>query len=108
MALRTLTIDPHNRLSINIAGKLTCRCPINGRRDFATVEVSYTPSSGQVVELESFSAFLGDLADRTVSHEVVTLEIGSAIEEATQADDITVRTRWDAIEGVECVVVAHQ
>ena len=105
--MKTLTIDPNERLSINLAGRLTCLCPVNGRRDYATVQVSYVPVEA-VVELESFGAFLGSFGERTVSHEDVTVEIAEKVQEITQADDVTVRTTWDAIEGVECVVVAHR
>lgn len=107
MALRALTINPANRLSISLAARLTCLCPVNTRRDYATVEVSYCPSVGAVIELESFAAYLSTFSERAVSHEDVAAEILSDLQELTQADDLTVRTRWEAVEGVECVVVAH-
>lgn len=103
--LATLSIDPAERISVTIAGRLTCRCPVNQRRDYATVEVAYTPN-GAVVELESFGAYLGSFANRDAAHEMVTVEIGHEIHEATGADDITVRTVWEPVEGVACVVTA--
>lgn len=106
MALRTLSIDPTNRLSINIGGRLTCLCPVNGRRDYATVEVSYHPT-GAVVELGSLAAYLSTFATATISHEEVTEAIRDELQEITVADDITVRTTWEPVEGVACVVVAH-
>lgn len=106
MALRSLTITPTNRLTLQLAGRLTCLCPVNGRRDYATVEVSYCPTAA-VVELESFAAYLATFATETISHEEVTAAIRDEIAEETVPDDLTVRTRWDAVEGIECVVVAH-
>lgn len=108
MALRTLSVDPNARpITVQLAGRLTCICPVNERRDYATVEVSYTPVAA-VVELESFARYLAARANRSVSHELVTQEIADDVYQTTQADDITVRTRWDAVEGVECVVVASR
>lgn len=107
MALRTLTVNPNTRISTTIAGKLTCLCPVNGRRDYATVEVSYVPT-GSVVELESFAAWLSSYAMETISHEQITEAIADEINEVALPDNLTVRTTWDAVEGVECVVVAHR
>ena len=103
MALRTLTLDPKYRLSVNLTARLTCLCPVNGRRDYATVEIAYVPT-GAVVELESLQRWLDSYAMETISHEEITQAIRDEIAEETMADDLTVRTRWDAVEGVECVV----
>lgn len=105
MALRTLSIDPSNKLSIAIAGRLACLCPVNGRRDSATVEVNYQPSIGAVIELEAFAAYLAGFEGRTVSHEEATLEIADEIRWSIMSDDLTVRTTWVPIEGIECSVV---
>ncbi|HXJ30392.1 MAG TPA: GTP cyclohydrolase I [Gemmatimonadales bacterium] len=108
MALRTLSLDPSEKpISISLAGRLTCRCPINGRMDYATVEVAYIPT-GAVMELEAFARYLDGFSSRTVFHETVTQEIAEEVYQATEADDITVRTRWDAVEGIACTVVAHR
>lgn len=106
MALRTLSLDPSARpIVVSITGRLTCICPVNERRDYATVEVSYVPTAA-VVELEAFARYLAGWAETQASHELVTQDIAEDVYRATQAEDITVRTRWDAVEGVECVVVA--
>ena len=108
MGLRTLSIDPNAKpITVAIEGRLTCRCPVNGRRDHARIEVVYTPVAA-VIELESFAAYLDTFTARQASHELVTVEIGSDIAEATEADDITVRTHWDPVEGIGCTVVAHR
>ena len=107
-ALQTLTIDPNGRpLAVSIAGRLTCICPVNERRDYATVEVSYCPT-GRVVELGSFARYLGGWSETQGSHELVTDEIAGDLYAATEADDITVRTTWEPVEGIACVVVARR
>ena len=103
MALRTRTINPNHRISTRIAAKLTCVCPVNGRRDFATVEVIYTPA-GSVVELESFATWLSSYATEVVGHEEITEAIADEIDDVAMPDALTVRTTWNAVEGVECIV----
>ena len=105
MALRTLTVDPANKLFITIAGRLTCLCPVNGKRDSATVEVSYQPAAGAVVELAAFAAYLAGFESRTVSHEDATAEIADEIRWSIMSDDLTVRTVWEPVEGIECSMV---
>lgn len=106
MVLRTLEIaDEAPPLMVTITGKLTCRCPVNQRRDFARVDVSYRPS-GRIIELESFASYLATWSQLSFSHETVTRTICVEIAEAIQNDTATVTTVWDAVEGIECVVVA--
>lgn len=103
--MRTLEIAPRAHLSISLRGRLTCLCPVNGRRDYAAVEVAYCPTGG-VLELESFAAYLATYGGRTVSHEDATAEIRAEIAALLKPGDLTVTTTWDAVEGVECVVRA--
>lgn len=108
MTLQTLAFNASSRpLVVSITGRLTCICPVNERRDYAAVEVSYVPV-GSVVELESFARYLSGWAETQASHELVTQDIAEDVYRATEADDITVRTRWDAVEGIECTVTSHR
>jgi 7-cyano-7-deazaguanine reductase len=107
MALRTLSLDPNGMpVSLSLSGQLVCQCPINGLQDSAVVEVSYIPTAS-VVDLASFAAYLRGFAGRAVLHEAATIEIVDAVKAATEADDVTVRTTWEPVEGVGCTVVAH-
>lgn len=106
MALRTLEIDPDGgAIAVTMAGRLTCRCPVNGRRDYAEIEVTYRPT-GVVIELESFAAYLATWAAITIAHEVATRVIRDEIAETLGTPDVVVVTRWDAVEGISCVVRA--
>lgn len=107
MKLNTITMDPPAIMSVTLRARLTCLCPVNDRRDYATVEVTYTPE-GWLIELESFAAFLGSFSDRTVTHERVTVDIAAAVREATRCDEALVKTEWLPVEGVECIVTAKQ
>lgn len=106
--IRTLSLDPNARpLSVTLAGRLTCVCPVNERRDHATIQVVYRPV-GAAVELESFARYLSHWSETQASHELVTQEIADDIKQATEAEDVTVRTTWEPVEGIACVVVAHR
>lgn len=96
---------PSCGLRITLAGRLTCRCPVNGRRDYARVEVAYAPTAA-LLELEAFGRYLASFAERALSHEETTAEIRAAIAEEVAPDDLTVTTIWEPVEGVECVVAA--
>lgn len=105
--LKLLAVQMDVPLAITLRGRLTCRCPVNGQRDYASVEVAYNPI-GNAVELGSFAAYLATFNDREIGHEDVTAEIRSDLARLLEPDDLTVRTAWDAVEGIECVVVACQ
>lgn len=103
MALRTLSIEPGDRLSISLTGRLACRCPVNGKRDEATVTVTYTPAE-MVLELTALAAYLADFQDRSITHEAVTAIIADEIRWSVMSDDVTVTTDWAPVEGVGCVI----
>jgi NADPH-dependent 7-cyano-7-deazaguanine reductase QueF len=85
---------------------LSCWCPVNARRDFATVEVTYAPAA-TVVEIESFAAFLATQADQEMSHETATELIWRAVHDAIKPKSLTVATTWAPVEGVGCVVTTR-
>jgi 7-cyano-7-deazaguanine reductase len=103
MALHTLSIEPANRLSIKLTGLLTCRCPINGKRDTAVVTVTYTPAE-MVLELTALADYLAGFQDRSITHEAATAMIADTIRWSVMSDDVTVTTEWAPVEGIDCVV----
>lgn len=103
MKLKTLPMDPPTPVVVTLRGQLTCRCPVNERRDYATVEVSYSPE-GWLIELASFAAYLGSFAERAMTHEAATAEIAATVREATRADARSIRTEWAPVEGIGCTV----
>lgn len=103
MAIRTLSIEPSDRLSITLTGRLVCQCPVNGRRDEAVVAVTYTPVE-MALELTAFAEYLAGFGGRPITHEAVTAIIADEIRWAVMSDDVTVTTTWEPIEGIGCVV----
>lgn len=103
MALRTLSINPNDRLSITLTGRLTCRCPVNEKQDEAIVTVTYKPVEA-VLELASFSDYLDAFRDRPITHEEATAVIADEIRWSVMSDEVTVATTWEPVEGIDCVV----
>src|SRR5689334_16713317 len=103
MTLRTLAIEPGDRLSIQLTGRMTCRCPINGKCDEATVSVTYTPVE-RVLELAALSNYLAGSQDRSITHEAATAIIADEIRWSVMSDDVTVTTTWSPVEGIDCAV----
>jgi NADPH-dependent 7-cyano-7-deazaguanine reductase QueF len=103
MALRTLSIEPGDRLSITLTGHMACRCPINGKRDEATVMVTYTPVD-MVLELAAFADYLVSFQARPITHEEATAVIANEVRWSVMSDEVTVTTNWAPVEGVECIV----
>ena len=103
MALRTLSISTDAHLSITLVGHLTCRCPVNGKRDEAKVTVTYTPAE-TALELTALADYLASFQDRPITHEAVTAIIADEIRWSVMSDDVTVATDWTPVEGIGCVV----
>ena len=51
-----------------------CRCPRSGYPDFATIKISYIPSS-RVIELKAVKLYINSFIDRYISHEDSANEI---------------------------------
>jgi NADPH-dependent 7-cyano-7-deazaguanine reductase QueF len=103
MAIRTLSIEPGDRLSITLTGHLTCRCPVNEKRDSARVTVTYRPVE-QVLELTALADYLASFQERPITHEAATAIIADEIRWSVLSDDVTVTTDWEPVEGIDCVV----
>jgi NADPH-dependent 7-cyano-7-deazaguanine reductase QueF len=101
--IRTLSLDPSARISVQLVGRLTCRCPVNGERDEATVTITYTPVE-MVLELAALADYLAGFQDRSITHEAVTAIIADEIRWSVMSDDVTVATDWTAVESIGCVI----
>jgi 7-cyano-7-deazaguanine reductase len=54
--------------------EFTCKCPMTGYPDFATVHLTYIPDE-YIVELKSWKLYLNRFRDAYVFHEAVTNQI---------------------------------
>jgi len=90
-------------VEVRMEGVLVCQCPVHHDQDRATVEVVYTVGAA-LVELGSFRQYLEQFARREVLHEAATVEIWDALSGAIEPKRLTVRTTWEPVEGIPCVV----
>ena len=56
--------------------EFTCKCPLTGYPDFATIRINYVPDE-YIVELKSLKLYLNKYRDENISHESVTNKIYS-------------------------------
>ncbi len=79
-----------NDYEINIEfPEFTCKCPMSGYPDFATIKIKYIPDK-YVVELKSLKLFLNQYRDRYISHEDSTNEIFNALKNALKPKHLEV------------------
>jgi len=79
-----------NDYEINIDfPEFTCKCPMSGYPDFATIRIRYTPNE-YVVELKSLKLFLNQYRERYISHEDATNEIFNALKETLKPKHLEV------------------
>jgi 7-cyano-7-deazaguanine reductase len=61
------TSDPGLHVTLNCA-EFTCRCPITGQPDWATIAISYAPA-GRIVESKSVKLYLETFREEGIFHE---------------------------------------
>lgn len=54
--------------------EFTCKCPISGYPDFATIKIFYIPDK-KIVELKSLKLYINSYRDKYVFHEEVSNKI---------------------------------
>lgn len=103
MWMKTIEWSSGVNIEIRMTGDLYCLCPVNGRQDHAFVEVVYTPSSA-LLELGSFRDHLATYATQEILHERATVGLFMELSGDVVPRSLSVRTTWDAVEGIPCVV----
>jgi NADPH-dependent 7-cyano-7-deazaguanine reductase QueF len=88
-------------------GRLGKLCPSTGRPDEFGVEVTYTPTGGRCLELESLVHHLEAYWMVAVSAERLADQLAAAVLEATRADRVEVAVHQTGREGAELHVTAH-
>jgi len=85
--------------------ELTCRCPVTGQPDFATVDIRYVPDQS-LVELKSLKLYLWSYRDQGAFHEDITNRILNDLVGLLAPRRMVVRTEWNVRGGIETVVTA--
>jgi NADPH-dependent 7-cyano-7-deazaguanine reductase QueF len=78
---------------ICINGFITHLCPFADETDHGTITVTYRPWHHEI-ELHSFADYLDSFADTKISHEELTRQIRSELDEWVDPRRLTVRTEF--------------
>lgn len=90
-------------ITLRATGK-TCVCPFNGQTDTFSVELTYVPNGGRVLELEAFNRHLDGYSSAEIAHEVLTQQLLSDVLEMIVPAYCQIETVWAPVEGIECRV----
>jgi NADPH-dependent 7-cyano-7-deazaguanine reductase QueF len=106
--LTTLDVfDPEMDIELSAADAFICMCPVNGKRDRASVLVRYRPHH-VILELESFRTYLETaFAEVAITHEDVASLVWhdlTAVLGIASAGGIDLEMTFDAVEDVAMTV----
>ncbi|MEW6072651.1 MAG: preQ(1) synthase [Planctomycetota bacterium] len=88
------------------APEFTCRCPLTGQPDFATIRIRYVPDR-RCVELKSLKLYLWSFRDEGHFHEAVTNRILDDLVAALAPRRLTIEAEFNVRGGIRTVVVAN-
>jgi 7-cyano-7-deazaguanine reductase len=87
--------------------EFTCRCPVTGQPDWATIDIEYVPN-GKCVESKSLKLYLETFRDEAIFHEALADEIAADIHAATQARHVRVTARFNVRGGIAIDATAER
>ncbi len=79
--------------------EFTCRCPLTGQPDYATIEIKYVPDK-YVVESKSLKLYLETYRDTGVFHEHLAVDIGQDFVKFVQPKNIEVMVKFNTRGGI--------
>jgi len=96
--------DREYEINISIP-EFTCVCPKTGQPDFATIDITYTPSDS-IVELKSLKLHLQQYRNTGIYHETVTNEILDTFKNTCKPKKIKIIGKFNARGGISTNVLA--
>jgi 7-cyano-7-deazaguanine reductase len=87
--------------------EFTCRCPITGQPDWASIDVEYVPN-GLAVETKSMKLYLETFREEGIFHEALADVIAGDVHEATNARHVRVTVHFNARGGIALDAVAER
>ena len=87
--------------------EFTCRCPITGQPDWATIEVEYVPN-GRAVESKSMKLYLETFREEGIFHEALADVIAGDVHDATGAHHVRVTVHFNVRGGIALDATAER
>ena len=97
-----LEVFPVDDASLEIAldcSEFTCRCPVTGQPDWATIEIRYRPA-GRVVETKSLKLYLETYREAGIFHEHAARQIRDDLVAALDPAELSVTMRFNRRGGI--------
>ncbi len=102
-ATRTLETFPNHAprgLTVHLdCREFTCRCPVTGQPDYATIQIDYVPKKW-IVESKSFKLYLETFRDTGVFHEHLAVDIAKDFMTFIQPRSVTVTVNFNIRGGI--------
>jgi 7-cyano-7-deazaguanine reductase len=92
------TGDPALRVTLDCA-EFTCRCPITGQPDWATITISYVPA-GRIVESKSVKLYLETFREEGIFHEHLATTIRDDFVAALDPHSLEVTVNFHSRGGI--------
>ncbi len=97
--LETFPIDEPGLELVLDCGEFTCRCPVTGQPDWATIEIAYTARE-RVVETKSLKLYLETFREVGIFHEHVVQRIRDDLVAALDPEALAVTGRFNRRGGI--------
>jgi 7-cyano-7-deazaguanine reductase len=92
------TRDPALRVTLDCA-EFTCRCPITGQPDWATITIGYVPD-GRIVESKSVKLYLETFREEGIFHEHLATTIRNDFVAALDPRSLEVTVNFNSRGGI--------
>ena len=79
--------------------EFTCRCPLTGQPDYATIEIEYKPDK-YVVESKSMKLYLETYREEGVFHEHLAVDIGKDFVKFVKPLECEVKVKFNVRGGI--------
>jgi 7-cyano-7-deazaguanine reductase len=90
--------DPTQVITLDCA-EFTCRCPITGQPDWATISIEYRPST-LAVETKSLKLYLETFREEGIFHEHLATRMRDDLVAALDPLSLTVTVRFNSRGGI--------
>ena len=98
-AIEAFPIDDPTQMITLDCGEFTCRCPITGQPDWATISISYRPGK-LAVETKSLKLYLETFREEGIFHEHLATRMRDDLVAALDPVALTVTVRFNSRGGI--------
>jgi 7-cyano-7-deazaguanine reductase len=98
-AIEAFPIDDPTQVITLDCGEFTCRCPITGQPDWATISIEYRPGT-LAVETKSLKLYLETFREEGIFHEHLATRIRDDLVAALDPVALTVTVRFNSRGGI--------